>query len=93
MQKTDYEEYLEFVQLRDAGAWPPPPNKSFHMEFSHIVPLRVVQARYMFLVLKHFGGNRTYAAKAMKISLRTLRNHISNWWGGARNYNEKPDSL
>lgn len=83
-QNPDYAEYLELIAKRDSGRWSPPTDRPFKMEIEEIMPLRVVVAKYMFMVLQHFYGNRTHAAKAMDISVRTLRDQVSSWWGGTK---------
>jgi len=39
-------------------------------------PLHIVGLEYILAALKHFDGNRTQTAKAIKISLRCLRMKI-----------------
>jgi len=43
-----------------------------------IIPLAEVEERYIMDVLKHFNYNKTKAAEALKINVRTLRNKVSN---------------
>jgi len=38
--------------------------------------MHIVEIEYILSVLKHFDGNRTQTAKAIKISLRCLRMKI-----------------
>jgi DNA-binding NtrC family response regulator len=41
-----------------------------------IEPLWRVECAWILHVLEHFKGNRSHAAKALGISIRTLRNKI-----------------
>jgi DNA-binding NtrC family response regulator len=58
--------------LRSAGAAGPPPDNG-----SPIVPLRDVERHYIEFAIKHFGGHRAKAARALGIGERSLYRRLS----------------
>lgn len=51
-----------------------------------IEDLELVASRHIANVLKRFEGNRTHAADALGISVRTLQRHLKKWRKGSHIY-------
>jgi DNA-binding NtrC family response regulator len=55
-----------------------------------ILSLGELEKRHIFLTLERSGGNRTHAAKLLGISVRTLRNKLSEYGVAAADNNPEP---
>ena len=63
----------------EAKAAPPPSNGSKGLAISVGMSMREAEKKLIFETLRELDGNRTKAAKVLSISIRTLRNKLSEY--------------
>ncbi|MBN2059451.1 MAG: sigma-54-dependent Fis family transcriptional regulator [Deltaproteobacteria bacterium] len=71
----------ELVQAADLEMICNPGNRPEHVDIAGngIVPLKEIEKKMIFRALDDHEGNRTHAAKALGISIRTLRNKLNEY--------------